>query len=62
MPTGAFSPTALKIGRETKWSPPADRGVMPRPTTSLSILRAVGEKAPVGMIHFDVHTDLYDGY
>ncbi|MEM8646507.1 MAG: arginase family protein [Pseudomonadota bacterium] len=29
---------------------------------SLPILRAVGEKAPVGMIHFDAHTDLYDGY
>jgi guanidinopropionase len=29
---------------------------------SLPILRAIGEKAPVGMIHFDAHTDLYDGY
>lgn len=29
---------------------------------SLPILRAVGEKKPVGMIHFDAHTDLYDGY
>ena len=29
---------------------------------SLPVLRAVGEKAPVGMIHFDAHTDLYDGY
>jgi guanidinopropionase len=29
---------------------------------SLPILRAVGEKRPVGMIHFDAHTDLYDGY
>ena len=28
----------------------------------LPVLRAVGEKAPVGMIHFDAHTDLYDGY
>ena len=26
------------------------------------VLRAVGEKKPVGMIHFDAHTDLYDGY
>jgi guanidinopropionase len=25
-------------------------------------LRAVGEKRPVGMIHFDAHTDLYDQY
>ena len=29
---------------------------------SLPILRAVGAKKPVGMIHFDAHTDLYDGY
>jgi len=29
---------------------------------SLPILRALGEKRPVGMIHFDAHTDLYDGY
>lgn len=29
---------------------------------SLPILRAVGEKGPVGMIHFDAHTDLWDGY
>ncbi len=29
---------------------------------SLPILRAVGEKRPVGMIHFDAHTDLYDEY
>ena len=29
---------------------------------SLPILRAVGAKKPVGMIHFDAHTDLYDSY
>ncbi|MBI2718609.1 MAG: agmatinase [Rhizobiales bacterium] len=29
---------------------------------SLPVLRAVGGKRPVGMIHFDAHTDLYDGY
>jgi guanidinopropionase len=29
---------------------------------SLPILRAVGERNPVGMIHFDAHTDLYDSY
>jgi guanidinopropionase len=29
---------------------------------SLPVLRAVGEKKPVGMIHFDAHTDLYDSY
>ena len=29
---------------------------------SLPILRAVGAKKPAGMIHFDAHTDLYDGY
>ena len=30
--------------------------------SSLPVLRAVGEKKPVGMIHFDAHTDLYDSY
>ena len=29
---------------------------------SLPVLRALGEKKPVGMIHFDAHTDLYDEY
>ncbi|HTN96129.1 MAG TPA: agmatinase [Nordella sp.] len=29
---------------------------------SLPILRAVAEKRPLGMIHFDAHTDLYDEY
>ncbi len=29
---------------------------------SLPVLRAVGAKKPVGMVHFDAHTDLYDGY
>jgi guanidinopropionase len=29
---------------------------------SLPVLRALGEKHPVGMIHFDAHTDLYDSY
>ncbi|MFZ5677002.1 MAG: agmatinase [Pseudomonadota bacterium] len=29
---------------------------------SLPILRAVAEKRPVGMIHFDAHTDLYNEY
>ncbi len=29
---------------------------------SLPILRALGMKKPVGMIHFDAHTDLYDSY
>ncbi len=30
--------------------------------SSLPVLRALGEKRPVGMIHFDAHTDLYDSY
>ncbi len=29
---------------------------------SLPVLRAVGEKGPIGMVHFDAHTDLYDEY
>ena len=30
--------------------------------SSLPVLRALGEKKPIGMIHFDAHTDLYDSY
>jgi guanidinopropionase len=30
--------------------------------TSLPVLRAVAKKQPLGMIHFDSHTDLYDSY
>ncbi|MDG1946428.1 MAG: agmatinase [Amylibacter sp.] len=30
--------------------------------TSLPILRALASKAPVGMIHFDAHTDLFESY
>lgn len=30
--------------------------------TSLPILRALGHKVPLGMIHFDAHTDFYDTY
>ena len=29
---------------------------------SLPVLRALGKDRPVGMIHFDAHTDLYDSY
>lgn len=30
--------------------------------TSLPVLRAVARDRPVGMVHFDAHTDLFDGY
>lgn len=30
--------------------------------SSLPVLRALGERKPVGIIHFDAHTDLYDSY
>lgn len=30
--------------------------------SSLPILRALAKDAPLGMIHFDSHTDLFDGY
>ncbi len=30
--------------------------------STLPILRAIANKAPVGMIHFDSHTDLFNGY
>jgi guanidinopropionase len=29
---------------------------------SLPVLRALGKARPVGLVHFDAHTDLYDGY
>lgn len=29
---------------------------------SLPVLRALGENKPVGMVHFDAHTDLYDNF
>lgn len=45
----------------------AARGVAPMTAggdhlTSLPALRALGRKAPLGMIHFDSHTDFYDTY
>jgi guanidinopropionase len=30
--------------------------------TSLPVLRAIADKAPLGMIHFDSHTDLFHSY
>lgn len=44
-----------------------DAGVLPLTAggdhlSTLPILRAVARKAPVGMIHFDSHTDLFDSY
>jgi guanidinopropionase len=30
--------------------------------TSLPVLRALGKAQPLGMIHFDAHTDLFDSY
>ena len=30
--------------------------------SSLPILRAIAQSAPIGMIHFDSHTDLFDSY
>lgn len=44
-----------------------DAGVMPLTAggdhlTSLPVLRSIARKAPVGMIHFDSHTDLFDSY
>jgi guanidinopropionase len=45
----------------------ADRGAMPLVfggdhLISLPVLRVVGRAAPLGMIHFDAHTDMYDYY
>ena len=30
--------------------------------TSLPVLRALAKDAPVGMVHFDSHTDLFHSY
>ncbi len=56
------------LGRiEAYYKDIVSRGIVPLSAggdhlVSLPILRALGEKAPVGMIHFDAHTDLYDSY
>ena len=44
-----------------------ERGIKPLTAggdhlTSLPVLRALAEKAPLGMIHFDSHTDLFHSY
>ncbi|SNR33167.1 agmatinase [Puniceibacterium sediminis] len=44
-----------------------DAGIMPMTAggdhlSSLPILRSLGRKAPLGMIHFDSHTDLFNSY
>ncbi|MEO0371870.1 MAG: agmatinase [Pseudomonadota bacterium] len=44
-----------------------EAGIMPLTAggdhlTSLPVLRSVAKKAPVGMIHFDSHTDLFHSY
>jgi guanidinopropionase len=44
-----------------------DHGILPLTAggdhlTSLPVLRAVARKAPVGMVHFDSHTDLFHSY
>lgn len=45
----------------------AARGIVPMSAggdhlVSLPILRALGADAPLGMLHFDAHTDLFDSY
>ena len=52
---------------ETYYQEVVSRGIVPLTaggdhTISLPILRAVGEAAPVAMIHFDAHSDLNEGY
>ncbi len=52
---------------ETFFKDVVDRGILPLAAggdhlVSLPILRAVGQNEPVGMIHFDAHTDLWDSY
>ena len=45
----------------------AEKGIKPLTAggdhlTSLPVLRAIAEKGPLGMIHFDSHTDLFHSY
>jgi guanidinopropionase len=52
---------------ETYFSTLVAKGIRPLSAggdhlSSLPVLRALGAKKPVGMIHFDAHTDLYDSY
>ncbi len=52
---------------ETFFKSVVGKGVLPLAAggdhlVSLPILRAVGEREPVGMVHFDAHTDLWDSY
>lgn len=52
---------------ETFFKDVVGRGILPLAAggdhlVSLPILRAVGQNEPVGMIHFDAHTDLWDSY
>ncbi|MDE2445119.1 MAG: agmatinase [Alphaproteobacteria bacterium] len=52
---------------ETYYKTLVGRGITPLAAggdhlCSLPVLRALGEQKPVGMIHFDAHTDLYDSY
>ena len=52
---------------ETFYSKVIAKGIMPLSAggdhlTSLPILRALGKDRPVGMVHFDAHSDLWDNY
>ena len=49
------------------YKPLTERGIRPLTAggdhlVSLPVLRAVAASGPIGMIHFDAHTDLYDSY
>jgi len=52
--------TAFYERVRTVWHPPADAGG--DHLNSLPILRALGKPEPLGMIHFDSHTDLFHSY
>lgn len=52
---------------ETYYKDVVERGIIPMTaggdhTISLPILGAIGREKPVGMIHFDAHSDLNEGY
>lgn len=66
----AINPAGLEdsMGRVTAfYAKMMDKGVTPMTAggdhlISLPILRALAKDGPVGMIHFDAHTDLFDDY
>ena len=66
-PTNPVDPTRSLAMLEDFVRRAFDKGAMPLAfggdhLISLPVLRVLGKEAPLGMIHFDAHTDMYDHY